>query len=383
MRRSVILFIALAPLTAQAAPKDELAKTQAALKESQANQAKLGKQQASVEKELAALQEKLVKSAASLQKSDAALEAAQRKLQSLETELVEKEKTLAIKRQKMDGLSRIAIRLSRTPPQAMVLMPTDGKNRIQASRALALITAEIKRQAETIGNEMEALHALKVKVEEDKTEAEKIRNANREEKKSFEAALKTRKQLRDKLAASKAQEDKKIAELAKKARNLQELVNALSAEAAKPPTRGDRDVVSEEGISGNKGRMRDFEDSKGRIRLPVSGKVVMDYGQRDGGDTSKGIKIAARSGATVVAPFDAEVAYSGTFLNYGRLVILKHRGNYHTLLAGLSRIDVKSGDFLLEGEPIGAMDNANDQQLYVELRQNNQPINPEKWMRGL
>ncbi|MDX2073335.1 MAG: peptidoglycan DD-metalloendopeptidase family protein [Alphaproteobacteria bacterium] len=384
MRRSALLFIALWPLSAGAAPKDDLAKTQAALKASQASQEKLAAAQKEMESELVDLQKKLVRAAAALQKNERALAASERELQRLEGELAAKEKDFSAKRQKLDGLSRMAIRLSRTPPQAMVLMPTDGKSRIQAARALSLITTEMKTQAETLRKELETLATLKSKVEKEKTETSALREAGRAEKKSLEASLKSRKKLRDKIASSRAKEESRIAELAKKAGSLQELVSVLENRAKAPKTSaGGREVVSDEGISGRHGSMREFAGAKGSIRVPVSGRVVVGYGDRDGGDSSKGIKIEARNGATVVAPFDAEVAYSGTFLGYGRLVILKHRGNFHTLLAGLSQVDVKSGEFLLEGEPIGAMGGGDHSQLYVELRENNQPVNPEKWMRGL
>jgi len=40
------------------------------------------------------------------------------------------------------------------------------------------------------------------------------------------------------------------------------------------------------------------------------------------------------------------------------------------------------GQYLKLGEPIGIMGNsgANRPKLYVELRRNNQPINPEPWL---
>jgi septal ring factor EnvC (AmiA/AmiB activator) len=53
------------------------------------------------------------------------------------------------------------------------------------------------------------------------------------------------------------------------------------------------------------------------------------------------------------------------------------------LLAGLARIDVKTGEFLLEGEPIGVMGSGDNARLYVELRRNNQSFNPAGWIRGL
>lgn len=380
--RPLLLILCALPVAALAAPADELAKTKAALKASQEKQAKIVVDQEKVEAELADLQEKLVKSAAQLQANEAQLDDVQKKLKDLEKQQADKEKEFAAKKQKLDGLSRMAIRLSRTPPQAMVLMPTDGKNRIQASRALKLISAEMKMQADAIEKDMENLKILQAKTEEERVKVEKIRAANKEEKKSFEAALKNRKQLQGRLAASRTQEENKARELAKKAKSLEELMVSLEKESRK--FQKGKEVTSDGGISGQAGRLRSFKDAKGKIRIPASGRVITGYGEKDEtGNASKGIIIATRSSGTVVAPFDAEVAYTGTFLNYGKLVILKHGGgNYHTLLAGLGRIDVKQGDFLLEGEPIGAMD-TDAKRLYVELRENNQTVNPKPWMRGL
>lgn len=383
--KALLLILCALPAFALAATPDELAKTKAAIKASEEKQAKLAVDQEKVEAELADLQEKLVKSAAQLQANDAQLDQVQKKLKDLEKQQADKQKEFAAKKQKLDGLSRMAIRLSRTPPQAMVLMPADGKNRIQASRALKLISAEMKTQADAIAKDMDNLKILQAKTEEERVKVESIRSANKEEKKSFEAALKNRRQLRDKLASARTQEENKARELAKKAKSMEELMAALDKESRRTQRPG-KEVSSGGGISGQAGRLRSFEDAKGKIRVPASGSVVTGYGEKDeNGSTSKGIVIATRAAATVVAPFDAEVAYTGTFLNYGKLVILKHGGgggNFHTLLAGLGRIDVKTGDFLLEGEPIGAMD-TDAKRLYVELRENNQTVNPKPWMRGL
>lgn len=388
-RRALLAALLCVPMAAMAAPKEELAQTKEAIKAAEMQQAKLAAQISDVERDLGNLQEKLVKSAESLQQSTAQAADAQARLKALEKEQAAKQIAYENGRKKLDGLSRIAIRLSRTPPQAMVLMPSDGKNRIQAAHALSTITAEIKTQSELIQQEMQQLDALKTKVDSDRRKFEKIRDAVREEKKNYEAQLKSRRQLRDKLGALRQEGETKIAALAKKATSLQDLIATLEKEAKKPKktTRGQM-VISEEGVAGSRGRLRDFDGAKGRIRIPVGGRVVSNYGDAGtANDTLKGVKIEAASAAPVIAPFDAEVAYTGTFLNYGKLVILKHRsgkgGNYHTLLAGLERIDVENGDFLLEGEPIGAMGNDTAQQLYVELRANNQPMNPKGWMRGL
>lgn len=104
-----------------------------------------------------------------------------------------------------------------------------------------------------------------------------------------------------------------------------------------------------------------------------------------GGDEhSKGITIETASNATVSAPYDGEVVFTGAFRRYGNMIILKHTDGFHTLIAGLQKIRTNAGEFLLEGEPIGAMGGAIDaRKLYVELRKNNQPINPAAWFEGL
>jgi septal ring factor EnvC (AmiA/AmiB activator) len=63
-------------------------------------------------------------------------------------------------------------------------------------------------------------------------------------------------------------------------------------------------------------------------------------------------------------------------------LIIEHSEGYHSLLAGLARIDAVIGQLLLSGEPVGVMGNlgAGRQQLYVELRRNGTPFNPMPWM---
>jgi len=119
------------------------------------------------------------------------------------------------------------------------------------------------------------------------------------------------------------------------------------------------------------------------LRMPARGRVVRRYGQSGGtGGTAKGIDIEARSGAQVVAPYDGQVVYAGPFRRYGQILIIEHGGRYHTLLAGLDRIDAIVGQWLLAGEPVGTLGSPQDgnPELYFELRRAGQPINPLPWL---
>ena len=104
----------------------------------------------------------------------------------------------------------------------------------------------------------------------------------------------------------------------------------------------------------------------------------------------KGLSIAARPGAQITAPCDGWVVYAGPFRNYGQLLILNAGGGYHVLLAGMERITVDVGQFVLTGEPVGVMGGApqaaslvavgsSQPVLYIEFRKDGTPVDPSPW----
>jgi septal ring factor EnvC (AmiA/AmiB activator) len=132
--------------------------------------------------------------------------------------------------------------------------------------------------------------------------------------------------------------------------------------------------------------IRAFPDSENSLRMPARGDVVASYGEtveRRGTTTGdQGMMIATRPGARVVAPYDGKVVYAGPFKTYGRILIIQHGDRYHSLLAGLGRIDAIVGQWVLAGEPVGVMGDPSGQppELYVELRRAGQPIDPAPWL---
>ena len=99
-------------------------------------------------------------------------------------------------------------------------------------------------------------------------------------------------------------------------------------------------------------------------------------------EVAKGISIRTRAGAQVVATFDGQIVYAGEFRGYGQILIIDHGQRYHTLLAGLDRIDAEIGQWVLAGEPVAVMGarSEGDPELYLELRRTGQPINPLPWL---
>jgi murein DD-endopeptidase MepM/ murein hydrolase activator NlpD len=66
-----------------------------------------------------------------------------------------------------------------------------------------------------------------------------------------------------------------------------------------------------------------------------------------------GIDYAAPTGTRVRAAGDGVVTYAGRKGGYGKVVILRHRGQYSTLYAHLSRVNVRRGTRVVQGDIVG------------------------------
>ena len=126
--------------------------------------------------------------------------------------------------------------------------------------------------------------------------------------------------------------------------------------------------------------------------LPVSGEKLLGFGDPDGlGGKTQGLSLATRPGTAVLAPADGWVVYAGPFRSYGQVLILNAGDDYHIVLAGMERIDAALGQFVLGGEPVGAMgstrlasigdiDHTSAQPiLYVEFRKDGNSIDSAPW----
>lgn len=133
-----------------------------------------------------------------------------------------------------------------------------------------------------------------------------------------------------------------------------------------------------------------FHMAKAKLPKPTSGKLVLKYDERTQyGGNSKGTVFETRHAAQITSPCDGWIVYAGPFRSYGQLLIINAGGGYHVLLAGMTRIDVQPGQFVLAAEPVGTMSDApptvkmssseTSPVLYVEFRKDGRPIDPTPW----
>lgn len=120
---------------------------------------------------------------------------------------------------------------------------------------------------------------------------------------------------------------------------------------------------------------------RGSLLAPVAGSARRGDSDSPAVGRDSGISFLAPAGAPVVAPTDCQVIFAGPYHKSGQVLILESTGGYDLVLAGLERVDVRTGDALLVGEPLGTMPSTGaGSRLYFELRQNGKGVNPAPWL---
>ena len=84
------------------------------------------------------------------------------------------------------------------------------------------------------------------------------------------------------------------------------------------------------------------------------------------------------------AVFSGTVLFSQWFKGYGNLIILDHGNRVFSLYGNVKSPALAVGDHVNAGEAIagiGESEAARSGYLYFEIRRDNKPENPQKWLR--
>lgn len=148
--------------------------------------------------------------------------------------------------------------------------------------------------------------------------------------------------------------------------SLRERLAALDGPVLRPPRPQQSQVV--ENAPMRAGNVRPA------YRLPVMGSVVAGFGEVAAtGVRSRGLTIAARPGAQLIAPAEGRVGFAGPYRGFGRIVIIEHVGGWTSLITGMDRTALKVGERVAQGDPIGRAGD-NRPRITVELRRNGRPV---------
>lgn len=357
-------------------------------------------------KAIQALQAQLAAAALATQNNEDQLSAVETTLTALDERELAKSAELEQRRGELAKLLSALTQIARNPPEALMLMPTSPVDTVRTARLLGDVVPPIEAKAKAVAHDLDELAALKAQVAAERTALETAKQHLAGNHAKLQRLVAQRTALYQQTEADHAAAAATVKTLGRQAANLRDLMQRLDeqrAEAAKAAAAERRDETASldarvtEGLSRH---LRRLDRPDGQMLLPARGRILLSYGQSaEGGPPQRGLTIETRPGAEVVAPFDGKIVFAGPFRGYGRILIIQHGEEYHTLIAGLGRIEVSVGQVVAMGEPVATASNpdtagpsdigtpadiyskgATGPVLYVELRRHGQPINPLPWL---
>jgi len=342
------------------------------------------------------LNQDLIDTAARIRDLEGKIAATETRLRPLD----EKEQTLRQSLEaRRDTIAQVLAALQRMglhPPPALLVSPDDALKAVRSAILLGAVIPELRQRAHSVANDLGELVKLRNAIAAERDNLKKEMASIESDRTRMTALIGERQRQQAERETALAAERARAVDLVRQTDNLKDLIAKLEsgldkdARTAREASRPD----AAPGARRDPGRLApavNFASLRGHVPLPVNGVKIRDFGAPDSaGGTEKGLSIATRSGAQVTAPADAWVVYAGPFRSYGQLLILNTGGGYHVLLAGMERISVDLGQFVLAGEPVAVMGSgsqiaailatgSSQPVLYVEFRKDGTPIDPGPW----
>jgi murein hydrolase activator len=295
-------------------------------------------------------------------------------------------------------------RAGRRMPPALLVRPEDALQSLRTSMLLGSVVPELRGRAEKLAGDLGELISVRKTIGSERDKLAADRDSLKDDQTRLAALIDERQRKQSAIEKDMEAEGARAIALSQQVDSLQGLIakmeQDLKSAATAAATASLRGAPAAVNGKPNLGGLKDsarlspaiaFASAKGLFALPVNGVKIREFGGSDGsGGVEKGISLSTRAGAQVTTPCDGWVVYAGPFRSYGQLLILNAGGGYHVLIAGMERISVNIGQFVLTGEPVATMGtksqvasiiaaNASQPVLYVEFRKDGTPIDPGPW----
>jgi len=285
---------------------------------------------------------------------------------------------LEARREEIAQLTGVLLTMQRSPETLLLLHPSGPLGTARSGMMLADVTPALQARAEALRanlEEVSLLHALQESAAG--TLAEGLAGAQ-QARTELSQAISDRTDLPRRFSADP-----------EKLRLLLESADTLEGFASGLVSLGGADEANP---------LPPFEALRGRLPLPVQGRVLRWMGEVDAAGIARpGLLIATRPRALVTTPAPATIRYRGPLLDYGNVMILEPAAGYLLVLAGLAQVYGEAGEVLPAGAPVGLMGGEmpetaailaevsdgggaeRPETLYMELRQGNAPVDPAGW----
>ncbi len=394
--------------------KTELAAVQTSLAGAEKRKGELAAEIDALEKDRASINRQMIDSSARSRDFEARISRGEARLAELGEQQERIQASLRERRGVLSEVLGALQRLGRNPPPALLASPKDTLSAVRSAILLGAVVPEIESEARVLAGQLSELQRLRDEIASERESMVADLAGLADEDARLNILLGEKKKLTASARQEMATQGAKAAELAAKAGSLSRLIEDLEAQvgAAKAAAEAARQAEEQRRaaeaerlasarseLAGPKfadpGRLVPavgFDEAKGLLPLPVAGVELRRFGEKTkSGEQSEGISIATRENSRIVSPSDGWIVYAGPFRSYGQLLIVNAGSGYHVLLAGMERIDVEIGQFVLAGEPVATMGahriasagtvdlESSRPVLYVEFRKDGNSVDPAPW----
>jgi septal ring factor EnvC (AmiA/AmiB activator) len=388
--------VAVAPEAQKGARQEELDKVQAEQKKNAEATAKLKAELEAIGEDRRKLNAMLLGSAASIRDLETREAAAETRLSTLQASEDTVRRSLGSRRAVISEVLAALQRVGRRPPPALMVSPEDALQSVRTAILLGAVLPDMKTEVDTLLADLGELVRLRSEIAAERDGLGRDLAALSQERTRMTVLVAERQRKQAETEKALDAERARSMQLARQADNLKELIGRIeqeiaSAARAAAAARATQATLATLNDPGRLSPAIAFASAQKKLPLPLNGIKIREFGMPDGlGGNEKGLSLASRAGAQVTAPCDGWVVYAGPFRSYGQLLILNAGGGYHILLAGMERISVDLGQFVLTGEPVAVMGGGpqsaaavatgtSQPVLYIEFRKDGAPVDPGPW----
>lgn len=329
--------------------------------------------------------------AARIQQSEAEIAANQARIRLIERQRVVLRARLAERQRPLVQLTAALQRLSRRPPILALLRPGSLREAVYLRAVLDTMLPEVDRRTADVRAELQRGRELQRQAELAMAQLRASETQLAQRRKEL-AGLEARQRVASVEAGGVAdREAERARALAEQARDLTGLVDELGkagelraqlAALPGPILRPARPEAAQVAATALAPAPLAPPSAPVRYLLPVTGRLVAGFGEAAPGQPrSRGISIAAGSGAQAVAPAAGRVVFAGPYQGYGNIVIIEHGGSWTSLVTGLAQLDARVGQQVVAGSPLGQAGPGRPV-LSLELRHAGEPVNPLEFLRS-
>ena len=384
--------------------EQELEAARAQQKSAAELQQKLAADIASIGQDRSKLNQQLIDIAAQVRSVETRIGDAEARLRPLDSREQQIRGSLDSRRSEIVEVLAALQRAGRRTPPALLVRPEDALQSLRTAMLLGSVVPELHTRTQKLADDLGELVALRKNIATERDQLAVDRDKLKNDQTRLAALVDERQRQQSSIEKDMEAESARAISLSRQVDSLQGLIakmeQDLKSAAKAAATANLQGTPAAPNGTPNPGALKNpartspaiaFASAKGLFALPVNGVKIREFGGSDGaGGAEKGISLATRAGAQVTTPCDGWVVYAGPFRSYGQLLILNAGGGYHVLIAGMERISVNIGQFVLTGEPVATMGtksqvasilaaNASQPVLYVEFRKDGTPIDPGPW----